>query len=84
MAYNRNIGYNVNNLNNRNIAYNTNNNPVFETDDFEDEDYPVFQPNFYEKYIQNIKKSYNDWVYENNEEVIKIHRIYISLNIKRK
>lgn len=79
---NRNIGYNVNNSNNRNIAYNTNNNPVFETDDFEDEDYPVFQPNFYEKYIQNIKKTYNDWVYENNEEVIKIHRIYISLNFK--
>ena len=52
----------------------------FETDNFKDEDFPVFQSYFNEKYIQNIRKTFNELVTENGVDVIKSHIIYISLN----
>ena len=53
---------------------------IYETDDFNLEDYPHFRFNFYFKDIRNINKVLSEKVYENGEYKIKMHKIFIGLN----
>jgi uncharacterized protein YkwD len=52
-----------------------------DTTDFNEENYPLFQSNFYETYIQNIKKFL---IEKADDGTIKTHKIYIILNFNEK
>lgn len=55
-------------------------NKYIDTDDFREEDFPHFQYNFYNKSIKNIKKVYEERIKEGNNVIIKIHKIFVSIN----
>ena len=71
--------------NNNNYHYSYTNNPNFinnniDTDDFNEWDFPHFQPSFYDKNIKNIKKVYEERINEGNNIRAKIHKIFILIN----
>ena len=51
------------------------NDKYVDTDDFKEEHFPHFQPNFYDKEIKNIKKVYEERINEDNNIIVKIHKI---------
>ena len=55
---------------------------IFETDSFEEEDYPFFQDNYYEKYIKNIRKDFLEYMDDDDGIYYNHHRIYITINYK--
>ena len=64
---------------------NDDNNPIYinnnvDTDDFNEGDFPHFQPYFYDKNIKNIKKVYEERINEGNNIKVKIHKILILIN----
>ena len=69
---------------NNNSNYLSKNNDYFETDNFREEYFPHFQPNFYDKNIKNIKKVYEERINEGNNKIIKIHKIFIVINYQNK
>ena len=78
---NNNPNYNNNNI----YHYSYTNNPNFinnnvDTDDFNEGDFPHFQPNYYDKNIKNIKKVYEERINEGNNIKVKIHKILILIN----
>ena len=80
--YNPNNNYNNNNYH---YSYSYNNNPIYinnnvDTDDFNEWDFPHFQPNFYDTKIKNIKKVYEERINEGNNIRVKIHKIFILIN----
>ena len=64
--------------NNPNYINNNDNN--VDTDDFNEGDFPHFQPYFYDKNIKNIKKVYEERINEGNNIKVKIHKILILIN----
>ena len=73
------------NNNNNNYHYSYTNNPIYinnnvDTDDFNEGDFPHFQPNYYDKNIKNIKKVYEKRINEGNNIKVKIHKILILIN----
>ena len=60
----------------------TNNGTDYDTDNFIETDYPIFFPNFYSKRYKNILKIYTEFTTENNQQVFKVHKIFITLNFK--
>ena len=52
-----------------------------DTEDFSEENYPLFQSDFYETHIQNIKKFL---IEKDKDGTVKTHKIYIVLNYKEK
>ena len=76
-----------NNNNNNNYHYSRSysinpnyiNNNV-DTDDFNEGDFPHFQPYYYDKNIKNIKKVYEERIKEGNNIKVKIHKILILIN----
>ena len=60
------------------------NDKYVDTDDFKEEHFPHFQPNFYDKEIKNIKKVYEERINEGNNIIVKIHKIFIIINYTSK
>ena len=54
---------------------------LIETINFDVNDYPFFENNYYDDYIQNIKKVYSEIFFENNRQVCLLHKIFISRDI---
>ena len=52
-----------------------------DTEDFSEENYPLFQSDFYETHIQNIKKFL---IEKDKDGTVKTHKIYIVLNYNEK
>ena len=69
---------------NNNSNYLRKNNNCIDTDNFSEENFPHFQPNFYDKNIKNIKKVYEERIIEGNNKIIKIHKIFIVINYQNK
>jgi len=66
-----------------------NNNTIYinndvDTDDFNEEDFPLFQPCYYDKNIKNIKKVYEERKNEGNNIIVKIHKILILINYEER
>ena len=81
---NNNTNY-INNKNNYHYSYSYTNNPIYinnnaDTDDFNEGDFPHFQPYYYDKNIKNIKKVYEERINEGNNIKVKIHKILILIN----
>jgi len=73
------------NPNHININFNSDDeNNYIDTDDFRIGDFPLFQPNFYNKNIKNIKKVYEERTNEGNNTISKIHKIFIIVNYEVK
>ena len=72
--------YNNNNYNNRNNVMSTQD--YIDTDKFNEGSFPHFKYNFFEKYIKNINKVYEERILEGNNNIDKIHKIYIIINYK--
>ena len=53
-----------------------------DTDKFNEGSFPHFRYNFFEKYIKNINKVYEERILEGNNNIDKIHKIYIIINYK--
>ena len=60
------------------------NDKYVDTDDFKEEHFPHFQPNFYDKEIKNIKKVYEERINEDNNIIVKIHKIFVTINYENK
>ena len=73
------------NNNSNYIEYNQDKrNDYIDTDNFRVEDFPLFQPYFYDKNIKNIKKVYEEYIKNNNNATVKIHKIFIIINYEQK
>jgi hypothetical protein len=59
-------------------------NKYVDTDDFKEEDFQHFQPNFYNINIKNIKKVYEERINEGNNIIVKIHKIFVTINYAKK
>ena len=60
---------------------NTSSNSDIDTTDFNEDKYPVFQSNFYEKYIQDIRKTS---IEKTSEGAITLNKIYITIDHNQK
>ena len=45
---------------------------------FNIEDFPVFEKNFYYMYVQNIKIVYSELLFDNDRPINKLHKIFIT------
>ena len=59
-------------------------NEYVDTDNFREEDYPLFQLNFFDKNIKNIKKVYEEITSSGNNTIIKTHKIFITIKYQEK
>ena len=51
---------------------------------FKEEDYPIFDPKYYEVTKRNIRKDFSEAVYENNKRVIYTHKVYLTSDFNTK